>query len=354
MEILRVAWLSAFWQRLRAERVELTPTFAIAGLLLVIGDIPLRWIASWFAPGWAARAATWPSSERALWLGLPLALAFLVFAFHALWRSMYRPAPSLPLELLQAQRIEPADSEPLLSALEAIAAAIPRIPFEYSLERLRDLPQWSGRFDPQRWFAAYRHLRPKPGMVLDFVYHYWGNGGFPLLYLRHGEEPRLADCDAYWKRFGGSLSAAVAPNGAALAPWIEWERTPIGAFEYALFALSASQFHRHWHNADGFPHLVTSAERLARCLDSIPLSTPRSGRPALPWAVSAADVDHLRALDPRPEVRIAADGSRAEVRLLRETPGVCLEQLTLHIGPGGLPAEAGRDCLLRYGSAPVP
>lgn len=343
--------LRDYWCTVRDSRVSLAPTFAIAGLMLVLGDQLLLWLLGWVAPEAAAEAAAWSQNRRVLGLGLPFALLFLVVVHYQLWRSL-RGHPAQPRELqpqapLATVRIDSAEFETTLAAVSEIARSVPDIPFEYAFESMSELAQWPERFDPQRWFAAYTHLRPEPGWVLDFVYFYWGNGGHPLLYLRQATEARLRSSEEYQRRFGGSDGNTVA---SAVSAHLDWDFCPLGALECLVFWSTAARFHLHWHSAAGATEFVASAAQLQRWADRIGEGDPAA---AFPFGVSAARLQSLRAIDPRPEIVLDPALGRAVLRVLVREPGVAFHWQRQQLDRGQAPRLLDSELVLRHGIAPV-
>ncbi|MGD9619811.1 MAG: hypothetical protein AB7G47_04685 [Mycolicibacterium sp.] len=92
-------------------------------------------------------------------------------------------------------------------------------------------------FDPNRYFAAFTHLKIRQGYTLDYVYHQDGMGGYPLLYARRIDQPPYANESAY-------RASGEHPD---YLEFIEPQRDSQGFFEYATFAMTANQFYLDWH-----------------------------------------------------------------------------------------------------------
>lgn len=343
--------LRDYGRALRDSRVSLAPTFAVAGLLLVLGDQLLLWLLAWVVPDTVARLATWSQNRRVLAFGLPLALVFLIFVHFRLWRSMRGHAAAADLAQPQVsaavERVDASEFEATTAAVSAIARSVPMIPAEFLGERMRELSAWPGRFDPQCWFAAYTHVRPEPGWVLDFVYYYWGNGGHPLLYLRRAQDARLRTSDEYQQRFGGIGGNTVA---SAVAAHLDWDCCPQGALECLLFWNTAARFHLHWHSAAGATEFVVSAAQLQRCADGIGERDPRS---PFPVGASADELQALRAIDPRPEIALDPPRGRALLRVLVREPGAALHWQRHQLQRGQAPRLLDSELVLRHGVAPI-
>jgi hypothetical protein len=94
-----------------------------------------------------------------------------------------------------------------------------------------------GEFDVNQYFGILNHLSMQPGYSLDYVYHYDGMGGYPVLYAYPtGQAPYATEAD---------LDAAGKP--ASYLDFVQADDTPEGYFQFALLALMGSQFYLDWH-----------------------------------------------------------------------------------------------------------
>src|SRR5688572_28858451 len=110
------------------------------------------------------------------------------------------PEPFVPEE---TTRVATAEAGRVLAALAALRQEHAETPDAHT--DIFDAPRpWlppAERFDPNRYFEVFDRLHPDDGWVLDYVYHYWGNGGSPLLYPRRRDAPPLTTPDAYSEHF---------------------------------------------------------------------------------------------------------------------------------------------------------
>jgi len=58
MSSIGLPQLRDYWRALRDSRVSLAPTFAMVGLILVLGDQLLLWLLAWVVPNTVATLAT--------------------------------------------------------------------------------------------------------------------------------------------------------------------------------------------------------------------------------------------------------------------------------------------------------
>ena len=94
-----------------------------------------------------------------------------------------------------------------------------------------------GEFDVTQYFGVLDHLSMQPGYALDYVYHFDGMGGYPVLYAYPASQsPYASEAD---------LSAAgKTPN---YLDYVQTDDTPEGFFQYVLLALMGNQFYLDWH-----------------------------------------------------------------------------------------------------------
>jgi hypothetical protein len=70
-------------------------------------------------------------------------------------------------------------------AMKALTREL-RIPEHF---KEKDAKKKVGEFDPGTFFSVLKHINMEPGYRLDYVYHFDGIGGYPVLYARKAEEP---------------------------------------------------------------------------------------------------------------------------------------------------------------------
>jgi len=94
-----------------------------------------------------------------------------------------------------------------------------------------------GEFDAMEYFSVFDHLSMKPGYVLDYVYHYDGMGGHPILYFRPQEQPP----------YQSEADLPTTGDWSAYLDYIQAEDTPEGYFQFAVMEMVAGQFYLFWH-----------------------------------------------------------------------------------------------------------
>jgi hypothetical protein len=94
-----------------------------------------------------------------------------------------------------------------------------------------------GEFDANNYFQALTHLSMQPGYVLDYVYHFDGMGGYPILYPRPaGQAPFLTEADY-----------AASGDSANYLDFIQIDDTAEGYFQYVALNILGPQFYLFWH-----------------------------------------------------------------------------------------------------------
>lgn len=94
-----------------------------------------------------------------------------------------------------------------------------------------------GEFDANTYFQALTHLSMQPGYALDYVYHFDGMGGYPLLYSRPVEQtPFLTEADY-----------AASRDSANYLDYVQIDDTEDGYFQYVVLNILGPQFYLFWH-----------------------------------------------------------------------------------------------------------
>jgi hypothetical protein len=94
-----------------------------------------------------------------------------------------------------------------------------------------------GEFDANTYFQALTHLSMQPGYALDYVYHFDGMGGYPLLYSRPvGQAPFLTEADY-----------AASGDSSDYLDYVQIDDTAEGYFQYVVLDILGPQFYLFWH-----------------------------------------------------------------------------------------------------------
>ncbi len=133
--------------------------------------------------------------------------------------------------------VQPEYDSPLQDTVDAMAAiqAGLRTPEHLLVENAqRD----GSEFDPNLYFTVLTHLSMSPGYVLDYVYHYDGMGGRPVLYAR----PEGLALYRSYEEFAASSLEADAYLKAVVV-----DGTPESYFELVVLSIMGGQFYLDWH-----------------------------------------------------------------------------------------------------------
>jgi hypothetical protein len=94
-----------------------------------------------------------------------------------------------------------------------------------------------GEFEVTHYFGVLDHLSLQPGYSLDYVYHYDGMGGYPVLYVYPaGQSPYATEAD---------LAAAGKPP--SYLDFVQADDNPESYFQFVLLAIMGNQFYLDWH-----------------------------------------------------------------------------------------------------------
>ena len=108
----------------------------------------------------------------------------------------------------------------------------------------KDAARQGTEFDVSRYFSVLTHLSMQPGYELDYIYHYDGMGGYPILYARPADQaPYTTEAD-----FTQAMKqAGIEKANEQYIPYLQIEDTAEGYFDYVVFKLMAAQFYLYWH-----------------------------------------------------------------------------------------------------------
>lgn len=159
-------------------------------------------------------------------------------------------------------------------------------------------------FDVNAYFDVLGCLSMEPGYVLDYVYHFEGIGGRPVLYARPEERAPFAAYE--------DLVAAQGEQAGAYLSHIQIDTTrdcTAGFVQFVILAIAAEQFYLHWHAFYNDTLPVCSTEAVQHVLESLDGS--------FGFPMSLADQARARTLDVEP--RVSVDETAVLVRLVTFT-----------------------------------
>jgi hypothetical protein len=126
-----------------------------------------------------------------------------------------------------------SDCRLTLDAISALTGGL-EIPANF---QTHDPVKKGGEFDVMQYFSVLDHLSMQPGYVLDYVYHFDGMGGSPILYVRPASQPPYAT--------EADLSDLDEKPG--YLDYIQTDDTPESYFQLTVLSVTSSKFYLYWH-----------------------------------------------------------------------------------------------------------
>ena len=119
------------------------------------------------------------------------------------------------------------------ATVDAMTALVEGLEFPANFQT-KNPAKSGGEFDVMEYFSVLDHLSMQPGSVLDYVYHYDGMGGYPLLYVRPtGQPPFATEMD---------LPAGFDRSG--YLDYVQADDTPESYFQFVVLAMMGNQFYK--------------------------------------------------------------------------------------------------------------
>jgi hypothetical protein len=199
----------------------------------------------------------------------------------------------------------------LRKQMEAMRALWPELPEHL---RRQDAVKEPADMDVQRYFTVLTHVRMEEGYVLDYVYHYDGLGGFPVLYARKKDAPP----------FAAEKDLNAAPEKKDLTDWMRHvlaDGTPEGWLELTLLSKYGNAFYLHWHAlafASGLAYDKKDLEALAK--EFVPDGVELDEK-APPPDQKGIDTKKLQAADPDNCVRVGETHAVVDLYTVSEVRG---------------------------------
>jgi hypothetical protein len=144
------------------------------------------------------------------------------------------------------------------STLDAMSALTGRweIPTNFQTEN----PVKRGtEFDVMEYFNVLDHLSIQPGYVLDYVYHFDGMGGYPVLYVRPLSQPPYAT----------EADLTAAGNTTEYMDYIQTDDTPESYFQFMTLEMIGNQFYLFWHANYSDSQIVCDKSNIASIVASL-------------------------------------------------------------------------------------
>jgi hypothetical protein len=120
-----------------------------------------------------------------------------------------------------------------------------------------DAEKAEGDFDVNLYFTVLDRLSMDQGRVLDYVYHYAGIGGAPVLYARKAHAPPYRNYSEY-----AAAEAATEPTEREdyHLQYISSDGSSEGFFQLALLQIQGEQFYQFWHANYNDDRIVSDLE----------------------------------------------------------------------------------------------
>jgi hypothetical protein len=120
--------------------------------------------------------------------------------------------------------------------VDALSALIGGLEFPPNF-KTKNSVKIGGEFDVMQYFSVLDDLSMQPGYVLDYVYHYDGMGGNPVLYVRPtGQPPYATEAD---------LPAGY--DRLDYLNYIQTDDTLDSYFQFMVLAMMGNQFYKLFH-----------------------------------------------------------------------------------------------------------
>jgi hypothetical protein len=92
-------------------------------------------------------------------------------------------------------------------------------------------------FDVMQYFSILDHLSMRPGYTLDYIYHFDGMGGYPVMYARLTSLPP----------FTNESDLDASSQSKKFLEYVQIDETPESFFQFVILSLMGDQFYLYWH-----------------------------------------------------------------------------------------------------------
>jgi len=94
-----------------------------------------------------------------------------------------------------------------------------------------------GEFDVMKYFSVLDHLSLHSDYVLDYVYHFDGMGGYPVLYVRPASQPPYAT----------EVDLVAGNASKKYLDYVQIDDSPESYVQFVVLAMMGNQFYLYWH-----------------------------------------------------------------------------------------------------------
>lgn len=221
------------------------------------------------------------------------------------------------IEELKQADVVLSESEilPFMERFRKIKNSIGEIPEEF-LEGTTANPNEITAFRINDFLLAFDKIRIRQNSVLDYVYNFDGHyGGEPLVYAREKNSRPIESPDEYYEKFvipRPEMLLGNEPNSEDSIPYLshlEFEKTPIGYFEFAMFCMTVRRFYLYWHsNYNDRKYILTKSGLNHFAQNKI-------------GDISPKEIEFLQSISFAPKITIIAKSARVSILTFEENIG---------------------------------
>lgn len=196
---------------------------------------------------------------------------------------------------------------PLLNKLNKVKGSIGDIPEEFLNSPIAN-PHDVTSFDLKNFLEAFDLVSIRHDYVLDYVYAYNYQGGEPFIYAREINELPLSSPDEYYEKFSIPRQVYLLgeeptyKDSLPYLKYLQFENSPIGCFQFALFCMTVRRFYLFWHSNYNSRNYLLRKERLDQFIQD------RAG------GISPSETEQLNSAMTNPKIKIV--GKSSQVTLL--------------------------------------
>jgi hypothetical protein len=179
-------------------------------------------------------------------------------------------------------------------------------------------------FDVNAYFSVLNHLSVQPGHILDYVYHYSGSGGSPVIYARsESQDPSLTFSEYYSDTIGDlTWEEWYEVSRFEYLDHIQVDDSEEGFLQYVILRKMGTQFYLSWHANYNDDRIICDQGLLEELLASL-------AEPEFELPLSPELRDQARALDLEPQVEIGEDTVDVRVVIFTKWGGFIEERYTI-------------------------
>lgn len=166
------------------------------------------------------------------------------------------------------------------------------------------------------FLLAFDKIHIRQNFILDYVYNFDGHyGGEPLIYARDKNSHPIESPGEYFEIFPKLTSktpSGYEPDYESSLPYLshlEFENSPIGYFEFAIFCMTIRRFYLYWHsNYNNRRYILTEAGLIQFTENKIGKITP-------------AEIELLKSVKIAPKIEISNKSAQVSILSFEENIG---------------------------------